>query len=118
MISIRFIDEYARKFLSALGTVCFLITLCATYWGFYLTYQYDKDLAKAVKLHKESGASHVLEVPFPPEHSAKLVWASNRHLIHPELTEDANHWMNVAFARYYGIHGVRMVKGNNNEAKE
>ena len=112
VIGIRFLDKYARKFLTVLGSVCFLITLCATYWGFCLTYQYDKNLIEAVKLHKASGVSHVLEVPFPPEHPVKLAWASFQHLIHPELTEDETNWMNVAFARYYSINGIRMIKEN------
>lgn len=115
IIGQRFIDEYARKFLSVLGSVCFLITLCATYWGFYLTYQYDKDLIDVVKLHKESGLYSVLDVSPPPEHPIKLVWASLQHLIHPELTDDENHWMNVAFARYYGVQGIRMLKEKNKE---
>lgn len=114
-IGIKLIDEYARKFLSVLGSVCFLITLCATYWGFSLTHQYYTNLIEAVKLHKESGASPILEVPSPPEHPARLTWASLQHLIHPELTDDANHWMNVAFSRYYGIQGIRMLKEKNKE---
>lgn len=105
-----FTDEYAKKFLTFIGTCCFLITLCATYLGFHATYEYDKNLLKTVRLHKVSGDSRILDVPPPPEHAVKLAWASCQHLIHPELTEDAGHWMNVAFTRYYGIKGIRMMK--------
>lgn len=105
-----FIDEYAKKFLSVIGAGCFLVTLCATYWGYCLTYEYDKSLKETVRLYKASEKSHILEVPPPPKHPVKLVWASGQHLIHPELTEDADHWMNVACARYYDIKGIRMTK--------
>ena len=105
-----FTDEYAKKFLTFIGTCCFLITLCATYLGFHATYEYDKNLKETVRLNKASGVPLILEVLPPPEHPDKLVWASCQHLIHPELTEDADHWMNVAFARYFGIKGIRMVR--------
>lgn len=37
---------------------------------------------------------------------------SGFHIIDNELTEDEKSWENVAFARYFGIKGIRVVKEN------
>ena len=34
---------------------------------------------------------------------------SGKHAFNTNVTEDTNSWINVAFARYYGIKGVRVV---------
>ena len=39
------------------------------------------------------------------------------HTISYELSDDEKEWKNVAFARFYGIKGIRMVK-EKNEHKE
>ena len=108
--NIKLIDDFAKKFLTTIAGSYFLITLGATYVGMFSTNQYDKNVVQLVKQHKSADYSSVLEIPPPPVHSELLITASGRHLIRPELTEDENDWSNVAYARYYGIRGIRIKK--------
>ena len=40
------------------------------------------------------------------------------HTISYELSENENEWKNVAFARYYGIKGIRVVKEKDDDEKQ
>ena len=40
------------------------------------------------------------------------------HTMSYELSDDENEWKNVAFARYYGIKGIRMVKEKGKDKQE
>ena len=42
--------------------------------------------------------------------SDNIEMLSGFHIPGFELSEDENNWVNVAFSRYYGIKGIRMVK--------
>ena len=102
-----FIDIFIKKKLALIGTCIFAITLFCTYWGTYLVWQYDKELVDMISIYKQSNSKEILEVPEYKKGSTKLNWASGRHLQNPALTSDENEWINVAFARYYGIKGIR-----------
>ena len=56
----------------------------------------------------------VLQVKPLKEMDRHMELMTGFHIPGFELTEDENNWINVAFARYYGIKGVRMIKDNNN----
>ena len=43
---------------------------------------------------------------------------SGFHIPSFELSEDENRWENVAFARYYGIKGIRMPQKTNKDHTE
>lgn len=108
--SIQLMDGYAKKFLTVVAGCYFVVTLGATYIGLFCTNQYDKNVVQLVKQHKVGGTVSVLEIPAPPVYPEILVSASGRHLVRPELTEDENDWTNVAYARYYGIKGIRIKR--------
>ena len=74
----------------------------------YSAYRYNQSVITAVQQHKKAGLSSVLEIPAPPVFSETLVWMSGRHIVQPSLKEDERDWLNVAFARYYRIKGVRV----------
>ena len=107
--SVRLVAEGAKKFIWIVAGGCFLITLYGTYAGMYSTYRYNQSVAMAVQQHKKAGRSSVLEISAPPKHPEALVWMSGRHIVQPSLKEDERDWANVAFARYYGIKGVRVI---------
>ena len=108
-LNVKLADDCANKIIWIIAGGYFLITLCGTYAGMYSTYQYNQSVIKAVQKHKAAGLSSVLEIPAPPVHSEKLIWASGRHIVQPSLKEDEHDWLNVAFAHYYGIKGVRVM---------
>lgn len=107
--NVRLAAEGAKKFICVVAGGYFLITLFGTYAGMYSTYRYNKSVIMAVQQHKKAGRSSVLEIPAPPKFSEALVWASGRHIVQPSLKEDEQDWINVAFARYYGLKGVRII---------
>ena len=78
--------------------------------GMYSAYRYDQSVIAAAQRHRSDGLSSVLEIPPPPTYSETLVWASGRHIVQPSLKEDEKDWTNVAFARFYGISGIRINK--------
>lgn len=105
---VRLAADGAKKFICVVASSYFLITLFGTYAGMYSTYQYNQSVITAVQQHKKADRSSVLEIPSPPKFSEALVWASGRHIVQPSLKEDERDWINVAFARYYEIRGVRV----------
>ena len=110
VFDITFEDIYARKFILVIASVYFLITLFGTYKGMSSAYLYNQSVVAAARQHQSAGLSSVLEIPAPPDYSEAMVWASGRHIVQPTLKEDEHDWSNVAFARYYGIKGVRINK--------
>lgn len=110
VLNIQLTDDLAKKFLIIIAGCYFVVSLGATYIGMFSTNQYDKNVVKLIKQHKAAGTASVLEIPAPPAHPEYLVLASGRHLVRPELTENENDWANVAYARYYGIKGIRIKR--------
>ena len=57
-----------------------------------------------------SGSDEILEVR-PADFAVGKNWAliTGLHAFSVPFSEDRNHWKNAAFARYYGIKGVRLV---------
>ena len=107
-LNVRLVADGAKKFICVVAGGCFLITLYGTYAGMYSAYRYNQSVITAVQQHKKAGLSSVLEIPAPPVFSETLVWMSGRHIVQPSLKEDERDWLNVAFARYYRIKGVRV----------
>jgi hypothetical protein len=108
-LNVSLVENGAKKFIWIVAGGCFLITLYGTYAGLYSTYRYNQSVVLAVRQHKKAGLASVLEIPAPPKYSETLVWMSGRHIVHLSLKEDERDWTNVAFARYYGIKGVRII---------
>lgn len=111
--NVKLIDDFTKKCIVTLAGCYFLITLYGTYAGMYSTYRYNQNVIKTAQKHQAIGLSSVLEVPAPPAFSETLVWMSGRHIVQPSLKEDEMDWINVAFARYYGIKGIRIKKSLN-----
>ena len=107
--NVSLVDDGAKKFIWLVACGCFLVTLYGTYAGMYSTCRYNRRVLTAVQQHKKAGLSSVLEIPPPPKFPEALVWMSGRHIVRPSLKEDERDWENVAFARYYGIKGIRVV---------
>ena len=110
---VKLVDGYTKKFIGMLACGYFLVTLCGTYSGMYFAYRYNLSIIKAALQHRTEGISSVLEIPAPPVFSETLVWMSGRHIVWPSLKENEDDWINVAFARYYGIKGIRINKALN-----
>lgn len=116
-VLLRIQDEYtteiikkgARKFLCAIGVLYTVVTVSATFYGFYNYHNQVEELLSFVQNSKEA-KEHVITVNALTSVSEPLENASGLHILSFEMSEDENFWSNVAFSRYYGIKGIRMVK--------
>jgi len=103
------IKKNAKKFLCIIGTLYSIITVTATVYGFYDYNVQIKNLLSFVQSSREA-KEQVITVPSLIPASEALTNASGLHIPSFEMFEDENFWSNVAFSRYYGIKGIRMVK--------
>ncbi|MBR0123768.1 MAG: hypothetical protein IJM03_00300 [Treponema sp.] len=107
--AIPLISERVKNCLCVVGMFFFLITTAATFYG---SYDYGKQVRELVSYVESSVTEKntVINVgPIRPVNDV-IHTASYYHLISFKMSEDEKDWRNVAFARYYGIKGIRMVK--------
>lgn len=116
-VLLRVQDEYviilikknAIKFLRIIGSMYFVISVIATVYGSYYDYKQNEEFLSLVKSSVCANKNVIVVNTLPPVNHiiSKL---SCFHLISHKLTENENDWRNVAFSRYYGIKGIRMVE--------
>lgn len=111
--TIEIVKKEAKKFLCTIGVLYAVVTVGATFYGFY---DYHTQVEELLSFVQKSGEAkkHVITVNSLTPVSETLVNASGLHILSFEMSEDENFWSNVAFSRYYGIKGIRMVKQNSN----
>lgn len=114
---IELIQLNARKFLFYVGTFYFAMTAMVTSYYFYKTNKYFDYLLASVEQAKMESNDKVLTVEHLRESTHKEDMLSGFHIPKLELSENEDSWINVAFARYYGIKGIRMVKEESEEDK-
>jgi hypothetical protein len=105
---INLIKKSTKKFLCFIGIIYFVITTASAFYG---SYHYSEQINKLIAFVKSSDyAKHnVIEVnSLCPVHDV-ISSSSHFHLINSTLSSNENAWSNVAFSRYYGIKGIRMV---------
>ena len=86
-----------------------VVTVSATFYGFYDYHIQVKELLSYVQNSREA-KDHVITVNALSPVSETLENVSGLHILSFAMSEDENFWNNVAFSRYYGIKGIRMVK--------
>ena len=105
-----------QRFLAGAGILYFIMTVAVTFSYAYETSSQMNaiiDLAKQAQLTSKN--SIVAARPIKGS-GAVQDFLSGFHLSYYDYSEDENDWGNVAFARYYGIKGIRKIKIN--EMKE
>lgn len=114
--TIALVKKEAKKFLCTIGVLYAVVTVCATFYGFY---DYHTQVEELLSFVQKSGEAkkHVITVNSLTPVSETLVNASGLHILSFEMSEDENFWSNVAFSRYYGIKGIRMVKQKTEKQK-
>ena len=115
---IELIQYGAKKILVALGVLYFMVSASVTIYNFYEKQLHVQKILVAADQLKQSPQKQTLLVqPFRTV-SFEVNLVSGLHIPNYDLDEDENNWKNVAFARYYGIKGVRMVKDKEEVEKE
>lgn len=111
---IKLISSQASKFLLGIGTVYFLLTVVITVPHSYKMHMQMDDLIEKTIMTRKNSVNTLLTV-HPFKDSGELQnYLSGFHLSYYDLSEDVHDWGNVAFARYYGIKGIRMMRGKTN----
>lgn len=109
------IQKNAIRFLFYVGVVYFIMTVSVTLPNFYEKNNHMKEIIEEANYAKEQSESRVLRVkPFRKLDNVES-WMSGFHIPSYELTVDENRWENVAFARYFGIKGIRMENDTNEQ---
>lgn len=108
---ITLIKNNAKKFLCIVGVIIFGITSIVTTYGAYYYYQQIQELISFVKTsdYAKRNVIVVNSLRPVPDIINKASWF---HLNYYKMSDDENDWRNVAFSRYYGIKGIRMIKNN------
>lgn len=107
--TITLIRKSAQKFLCAVGIVYFVITTVATFYGSYYNYNQIRELISFVN-SSDYAKDKILEVDSLQLVNDVVRKASGFHLMTVEMSDNENEWRNVAFARYYNIKGIRIIK--------
>ena len=117
--NVLLIQESAKKFLFCVSLVFFIITAGFTFRYYYCGYEYVENLLAVVNNIDNDKKDSVISVKAFKEPSDNEGLYTALHTLSYELSEDENEWRNVAFARYYGIKGIRMIKekDDNKEAE-
>ena len=103
------VKKGAKKFLCTIGVLYAVITVSVTFYGFYDYHAQVEELLSFVQKSEEA-KKQVITVNGLKPVSETLENLSGLHILAFEMFEDENFWSNVAFSRYYGIKGIRMVK--------
>ena len=107
--SIIFIRKNTKIILGIVGSVYFLISSTATLYSFY---DYHVQIQKILSLVKQSeqAKEQVIVVPSLAPVRGTVANMTGFRLLYYEMSDTENDWRNVAFSRYYGIKGIRMIK--------
>ena len=102
----------AKKFLFYVGSFYFVMTSMATLYAFCGIHESMQNLVDSAKQFSKKSPQKILQLEPLKEIDQNIDMMSGFHIPGFELEKDENSWINVAFARYYGIKGVRMVKSD------
>ncbi len=113
---IELIQFGAKKILVTLSVLYFMVSASVTIYNFYEKQLHVHKILVAVDQLKQLSQKQILCVrPFRiVSFGENLI--SGLHISNYTLDEDESNWKNVAFARYYGIKGIRMITDKDNTA--
>ncbi len=102
-----------KKILFKVGILFFTISSIVTLNNYYKINLQMQNIIQSAQQLSVSNSNEILMVASFKETSKLQDILSGYHIPNYELSEDENDWKNVDFARYYGIKGIRMMKGYN-----
>ena len=95
-----------------ISVVYFIFTACLSFYGWEKLYTYHQEVLRLVERQKNSSAEEILEVE-DFDIPSWLCPASGYHVIKFTFDESSEDWRNAAYARYYGIPGIRKINKEN-----
>lgn len=103
------IRKSATTFLRIVGCIYFVVTVVSTFYGSYYYYEQISELTSYVKSSDYAKKNVIVVNSLRPVHDL-INKSCYFHLISYEMSSEENDWRNVAFSRYYGIKGIRVIK--------
>lgn len=109
---IELLQRNVKKFLTYVGVTWFVITAGVTFNFLYEHYLWNAKLLSTVStLQMKNNEKDMIECVEPFQTTSKIEdFLSGYHTFENRLSEDEKSWENVAFSRFYGIKGIRMLK--------
>ena len=117
-IILRIQEEYgielllpnAKRFLVCFGIAYFLISSGVTFHHLYKHREYnEKIMSQVAVLHKSGNEKKIILCTEPFQKNGKAIdFLSGYHTFDTDISDNADCWVNVAFARYYDIKGIRV----------
>ena len=107
--AVELIKPNTRKLLLVLGTIYAVITVPATFYGFYDYHVQVQKIVNCVRSSAERKSNVIIINSLQPVTEVVLKLSGYRLLFY-KMSDNENDWRNVAFARYYGIKGIRMTE--------
>ena len=105
-----FFSKSVKSFLFGLCVVYFLVTASVSFFNFYEKNNHMNIILTAVQQQKETSENGIVCVKPFREVSFRENLLSGLHIPTYNFTKEVNSWGNVAFARYYGIRGIKVEK--------
>lgn len=117
---IELMQPHVKKVLSCIGIIYFVVSAGFTLHHLHDQYIYNEMILSQIAALKRNGnqADVILNVESLPKPSKIKNFLSGYHSFDISGSADSNSWTNVAFARYYGIKGIRMVKHETEKGTE
>ncbi len=98
-----------KKFFSFIAVIYFVITGIFSFYEWESVYAYDRKVKEIVCRELLQPTDEILKIEEFP-FSFRVYVLSGFHAVKFELPNNPEDWKNIAYARYYGIMGIR-VKG-------
>jgi len=114
--SINLIRKSVKRLLLVVGSVYFLISTVATLYSFYDYHVQINNMLSYVK-YSEQAKDEILTIYSLKPVSKIIANISGFRLLYYKMSDNEKDWRNVAFSRYYGIKGIRMLKRESDNPK-
>ena len=104
---IELFKNNAKRFLCVIAVCYSVISVSASLYGFFDYHAQVKSIVRFITSSAQAKET-VVTVPALRPVSETIANASGLHILYYEMTKNENDWRNVAFARYFGIRGIRL----------
>lgn len=100
---VSFIPNIAKKFITIICGIYFMVTMAATFMLTYDVFSYTESVKYEINRKRYQD---IIYLPASPQVSNLLWYASGLHLLENGLDEKVDGFRNVALSRYYGVKRV------------
>lgn len=110
--NIKLLQQNVQKFLICLGVTFFIVSATVTIRHLYDHNVYNEKLLACVKIfqQRQNCEEEIICIKIFPKTRKSIDCLSGFHTYQNNLRDNENSWENVAYARYFGIKGIRALE--------